>query len=228
MARDPRYDVLFEAVPIGPVTARNRFYQVPHASGTGCGMPRTRAGLREVRAEGGWAVVCTGYCSIHPTADDWPLPLRQPVARGGRSRPKLSWWTRCTGTARWPAWSCGTAAAWSSTGRAASRRSSPSGRAGTTWGSYPIQPRAVDKQDIRQLRGTGTARPRCGPSQAGFDIVYIYAGMGYLPFQFLHPRYNRRSDAYGGSFENRARLLKRADRGHQGRRRRPLPPSPCA
>ncbi len=30
MARDPRYDILFEPVQIGPVTAKNRFYQVPH------------------------------------------------------------------------------------------------------------------------------------------------------------------------------------------------------
>jgi hypothetical protein len=33
MARDSRYDVLFEPVKIGPVTARNRFYQVPHCTG---------------------------------------------------------------------------------------------------------------------------------------------------------------------------------------------------
>ena len=55
------------------MTARNRFYQVPHASSTGVDMPNTRKGLRAIRAEGGWGVVCTGYCSIHPTADDAPL-----------------------------------------------------------------------------------------------------------------------------------------------------------
>ena len=33
MPRDPRFDILFEPVPIGPVTAPNRFYQVPHATG---------------------------------------------------------------------------------------------------------------------------------------------------------------------------------------------------
>ena len=35
MTRDPRYDILFEPVRIGPVTARNRFYQVPHCNGMG-------------------------------------------------------------------------------------------------------------------------------------------------------------------------------------------------
>jgi hypothetical protein len=39
MARNPRYDILFEPVRIGPVTARNRFYQVPHCTGVGYDLP---------------------------------------------------------------------------------------------------------------------------------------------------------------------------------------------
>ena len=74
MARNPRYDVLFEPLAIGPVTAPNRFYCTPHALGTGQQMPHTRAAMREVRAEGGWGVINTGYCSIHPSSDDAPLP----------------------------------------------------------------------------------------------------------------------------------------------------------
>ena len=70
MPRNPRYDILFEPVRIGPVTARNRFYQVPHCSGMGYALPHTLAAMREVKAEGGWGVVCTEYCSIHPTSDD--------------------------------------------------------------------------------------------------------------------------------------------------------------
>jgi hypothetical protein len=72
--RNPRYDILFEPVKIGPVTAPNRFYCTPHALGTGNQMPHTRAAMREVRAEGGWGVVDTGYCSIRPSSDDAPLP----------------------------------------------------------------------------------------------------------------------------------------------------------
>lgn len=69
MTRDPRYDVLFESVKIGPVTAPNRFYQVPHATGTGFRKPLTSASMRCIKAEGGWGVVCTEYCSIHPSAE---------------------------------------------------------------------------------------------------------------------------------------------------------------
>ena len=72
---NPRYAILFEPVRIGPVTAPNRFYQVPHASGMTNALPHVRARFRETKAEGGWGVVCTGAVSIHPSSDDAPLPF---------------------------------------------------------------------------------------------------------------------------------------------------------
>ncbi len=74
MKEDSRYDILFEPVRIGPVTAPNRFYQVPHCTGMGFHRPNSLAAMRETKAEGGWGVVCTEYCSIHPSSDDSPLP----------------------------------------------------------------------------------------------------------------------------------------------------------
>jgi len=41
---------------------------------------------------------------------------------------------------------------------------------------------------------------------AGFDIVYVYGAHSYLPVQFLSKYYNKRTDRYGGSLENRARF----------------------
>jgi dimethylamine/trimethylamine dehydrogenase len=89
MPRNPRWDILFEPVRIGPVTAPNRFYQVPHASGMPT-LPHVRAAMRGVKAEGGWGVVCTGAVSIHPSSDDMPLPAarlwdRHDVASPGSS-----------------------------------------------------------------------------------------------------------------------------------------------
>ena len=66
-------------------------------------------------------------------------------------------------------------------------------------------PKEMDKDDIREVQGfyvEAAKRAR----EAGFDIVYVYGSHSYLPQQFLTPYYNRRTDEYGGSFENRARF----------------------
>ncbi|MGH2802204.1 MAG: FAD-dependent oxidoreductase, partial [Thermoleophilaceae bacterium] len=70
MARDPKYDILFEPIQLGPKTLRNRFYQVPHCIGAGSEKPGFQAYHRGVKAEGGWGAICTEYCSIHPESDD--------------------------------------------------------------------------------------------------------------------------------------------------------------
>ena len=72
MSRHVHHDILFEPIAIGPVVAPNRFYQVPHCTGMGYAMPKTVAAMREVKAQGGWGVVNTEYCSIHPSSDDGP------------------------------------------------------------------------------------------------------------------------------------------------------------
>ena len=64
MGRDPRYDILFEPVRIGPLTARNRFYQVPHCTGMGWALPRTLASMRGMKAEGGWAVLAADPAAL--------------------------------------------------------------------------------------------------------------------------------------------------------------------
>src|SRR4051812_15738576 len=72
MPRDPRHDILFEPVEIGPKTLRNRFYQVPHCTGFGVEKPWSQAAHRAVKAEGGWAAVCTEYCTVSADADETP------------------------------------------------------------------------------------------------------------------------------------------------------------
>ena len=72
-AIDGRYDILFEPVKIGPLTAKNRFFQVPHCNGMGYRDPSAEAAMRRVKAEGGWGVVCTEQVEIHPTSDITPF-----------------------------------------------------------------------------------------------------------------------------------------------------------
>ena len=72
MARDPKYDILFEPIRIGPKVMRNRFYQVAHCMGGGSDNPGLQAHFRAMKAEGGWAAVSTEYCAIAPESDDVP------------------------------------------------------------------------------------------------------------------------------------------------------------
>jgi dimethylamine/trimethylamine dehydrogenase len=67
--------------------------------------------------------------------------------------------------------------------------------------------KAMDAADIRNLLRWQAEAARKARS-AGFDIVYVYAGMGYLPYEFLLPEWNLRTDAYGGSVANRVRLVR--------------------
>lgn len=66
-------------------------------------------------------------------------------------------------------------------------------------------PTPMGKEDIRTLvKAFGDAAVRS--KAAGFDGVELHGSHGYLLGQFLSPHYNRRSDEYGGSIENRARI----------------------
>ena len=56
---DNKYQVLFEPIKIGPVIAKNRFYQVPHCNGGGYRDPSAAAEMRNIKSEGGWGVVFT-------------------------------------------------------------------------------------------------------------------------------------------------------------------------
>lgn len=201
---DPRHAILFESVKIGPVTAPNRFYQTPHATGLGWQRPQAGAALRGVKAEGGWGVVCTEYCSIHPSSDDSPhgfLTLWE-----DSDVPALA----LTAAAIHAHGSLAGVELWHGGAHASNRMTRQPGLAPDIQPAMfhlPTTARAMDASDIKAFRGwQRTAALRA--KQAGFDIVYVYAGHDYLPFQFLSARSNTRGDAYGGSLENRARLLR--------------------
>ncbi len=205
MGRNPNFDLLFEAVNIGPKVAKNRFYQVPHCNGMGYVRPKTHAAMREVKAEGGWGVVCTEYCSIHPTSDDSPFPFAalwddDDIKAYALMVDKVHKHGALAGAQLW----YGGAATSNLMSRevAIDVDSYPS-----TLEPDPVQCRAMDKKDIRDLRRWQvTAAKRA--LQAGFDIVYVYATHDYLLSHFLSKKWNRRGDEYGGSLENRVRLVR--------------------
>ncbi|WP_373050555.1 oxidoreductase [Thalassovita aquimarina] len=204
MARDPRYDILFEPVKIGPVTAKNRFYQVPHCTGMGWLRPRTLAEMRGVKAEGGWGVVCTEYNSIHPSSDDLPHPSASLWDDGDiRAHALMTEKVHEHGAlAGAELWYGGARTANLHTREVPMDIGSFPNLAG-----HPFQTRAMDKTDIRTLR-RWHRKAALRARDAGFDIVYVYATHGYLLSNFLNPRVNTRGDEYGGSLENRTRLVR--------------------
>jgi 2,4-dienoyl-CoA reductase-like NADH-dependent reductase (Old Yellow Enzyme family) len=68
-------------------------------------------------------------------------------------------------------------------------------------------PRAMTAQDIRDvIRSFGEATERA--VRAGYEVINLHAGHGYLLHQFLSPATNHRTDAYGGTLDNRTRMLR--------------------
>ena len=205
--RDPRYDVLFEPVAIGPVTAKNRFYQVPHCNGMGYRDPTALAWMRGVKAQGGWAVVCTEQVEFHHTSDITPfIELR---LWDDRDIPMLA---RMADRIHQFGALAGIELAYNGVNAPNSYSRevpmAPSALPVMTYTYDPVQARAMNKRDIRDLRRWHRAAA-LRARRAGFDLIYVYAGHA-LTFlhHFLSRRYNQRTDEYGGSLENRVRLLK--------------------
>ncbi|MET2830968.1 FAD-dependent oxidoreductase [Mesorhizobium shangrilense] len=202
MARDPKYDPLFEPIQLGPKTMKNRFYQTPQCNGAGQDLPGSQAGHRHMKAEGGWGAICTELCSISPETDLTPHRLgtiwdqgdvinyrhfndglHKHGALGGieltHSGPHSNnWFTRAV--ARGPS----------------------AYQSNAEQQSYCAPMYDEDIDDVIRLHVEAAKRA----VDAGFDIVYHYVADSMLVLQFLSPFYNKRTDQYGGSFENRARF----------------------
>jgi dimethylamine/trimethylamine dehydrogenase len=203
MPRDPRFDPLFAPLKIGPVTAPNRFYQVPHCTGMGYAMPQTLAAMRAVKAEGGWGTVCTEYCSVHPTSDDHPSPFASLWDQGDVANLAVL----AEGVHRHGSL-CGVEL-WHGGLRSANllSRQTPFGPNSLPADKAPLQARRMDLADIRDYRRAHRAAA-LRAKEAGADLVYVYASHTYLLSQFLDPRINRTIEGYSGSLENRVRIIR--------------------
>ncbi|MGB4811261.1 MAG: FAD-dependent oxidoreductase [Methylophilaceae bacterium] len=202
MARNPKHDILFEPIQIGPKTLRNRFYQVPHCIGAGSDKPGFQAAHRSVKAEGGWAALNTEYCSINPESDD-TMRLSARIWDEGDVRnlkamtDEVHKYGALAGVELW----YGGAHAPNLESRATSRGPSQYASEFETL-SYCKEMDLSDIAQVQQYYVDAAKRSR----DAGFDIIYVYGAHSYLPLQFLNPYYNKRTDKYGGSLENRARF----------------------
>jgi dimethylamine/trimethylamine dehydrogenase len=197
-----KYDVLFEPIKIGPKVLKNRFYQVPHCIGAGSDKPGFQAAHRSIKAEGGWAAMNTEYCSIHSESDDTHRLSARLWDEGdvhnlSAMTAAIHKFDALAGVELW----YGGAHAPNMESRQTPRGPSQYASEFETM-TYCHE---MDQDDINDVQGfyvEAAKRAR----DAGFDIIYCYGAHSYLPLQFLSPYYNKRTDKYGGSFENRARF----------------------
>jgi dimethylamine/trimethylamine dehydrogenase len=202
-----QYGILFEPVAIGPLVTKNRFFQVPHCNGMGYRDPSAEAAMRKVKAEGGWAVVCTEQVEIHPTSDITPfielriwedkdLPALAKIADAIHDGRALAGIELCHNGLNAPN---------------LYSRETPLGPHHLPVASYgydQVQARMMSKQDMADLR-RWHRNAVVRSMKAGYDLVYVYAGHSFGGIEhFLSPRFNQRTDEYGGNARNRMRLLR--------------------
>ena len=205
--RDPRHDILFQPQKIGPLTAKNRFYQVPHCNGAGYRDPSAAAAMRGVKSEGGWGVIFTEQTEMHHSSEITPfIELRLWEDQDIPALRKMSEAMKTHGAL------AGIQLAYSGiNGPNFYTKEVPlavSPGPIRTFTNDPVQARGLDRTDIRNLRRWFVNAARRS-KLAGFDLICLYGAHGFGIFQhFLSRATNMRSDEYGGSLENRSRFVR--------------------
>lgn len=204
MARDPKYDILFDPIKIGPKVSPNRFFQTSHCAGIGSERPGTQAMFRGTKAEGGWGVVFTEFCSIHPESDEFPYTSARlwddgDILNLGVMCDEIHRHGSLSGVQLWYGGIHSPAMESREVPRSASPLPSNLLPARTLYAAE------CDEDDIKAVINMYVLAAKRA-MDAGFDLLEVTAGDSTFPVQFLERRYNKRTDKYGGSIENRARV----------------------
>ena len=201
MARDSRYDPLFEPIRIGPKTLKNRFYQTPQCTGAGALHPGADAAHRAVKAEGGWAALCTESCSIHPEVNTTSVSLATMWDDGD----VINHRHMVDGVHKWGALAGIQLGAGGVKDNLGTRYVAAAFDNFPSTGTLKVYTYEASGEDIARIMSMYVAAARRSV-EAGFDIIYVHAAAGVFPTHALSRYFNRRTDGYGGSFENRARF----------------------
>jgi mycofactocin system FadH/OYE family oxidoreductase 2 len=202
-----RYPHLFSPLRIGTVTVRNRIMQTAHVklySANGVDSQRN-VDYQVARARGGAGLLITGNRVVHPTST-----TGFPRVSWAYLRDALEVNRRMTDAVH--EHGAVIFEQLNHFGVNASSESADDPR--VLWGpsavkspAYGETPKAMEPEDIAELVewwGRCAELSRDG----GFDGTEVHISHSYLLHQFLSPLYNKRDDAYGGSFENRLRLAR--------------------
>jgi len=199
-ATHERYWRLRQPIAVNACTVPNRIVRTAHATGYAPGRVTDRLiGYHEARARGGVGLSFLEIAGIHPSTPGPIMAFHESVMDG---------WSKAAAAVHrhdkklfQQLWHGGSNAAPLDGGPAWS----PSGVPEPINATVPVAmtPTMIDEVVEGFAVAAGWAR------EAGLDGVEVHGAHGYLVGQFLSPATNRRSDDYGGSLENRARLLRR-------------------
>ena len=189
-------------IAIGPKVLRNRFVQVPQCTGAGWRYPGANAKHREMKAEGGWAAVCTESCSVHPEVDQSVSTVQTMWDEGDvinhrHMTDSVHKWGALAGVELFHAGGLSDNLQTRQVPTAYHQAQSPANPY-----VYGMRADTADLERVVEMHVEAAKKAL----QAGFDIIYVHGTHGTLPVQALSRHLNRRTDKYGGSFANRARL----------------------
>ncbi|MFF3380609.1 FAD-dependent oxidoreductase [Streptomyces sp. NPDC002680] len=204
-----RYDILFEPVVIGPKTAPNRFWQTPHATGFGTEYPDMQAAYRGMKAVGGWGVVFTEATSVAPETDKVPYVLGRLWDEGDvRNSRRIVERIHAGGALAGVELEYHASMSVASEGRLVAHSVDPVAGEGPLPVAYAGTAAALRESDIARVQDLHV-QAALRAVDAGYDLITLHCGhAASLISHFLIPYYNTRTDAYGGSFENRARFAR--------------------
>lgn len=195
---------LLAPAQIGPWSLRNRVFVPGHTTNFGRDNVPTRrsAAYHAERARGGVALIITEAIRVHPTSagrtislgsfDDACIPAFAQMTQAVHDEGALMF------------------AQIMHVGRQANgepTRTAPWGASPIPWTTGAAMPHVMTTGDIKTLvNAFGAAARRM--EQANFDGLEVHLGHGHLMQQFMSPATNTRTDAYGGSLENRLRIVR--------------------
>jgi 2,4-dienoyl-CoA reductase-like NADH-dependent reductase (Old Yellow Enzyme family)/thioredoxin reductase len=177
---------LFSPIKINTMVARNRIVASPIGN------------IFEEKALGGAGIVICGHSIVEPGRSSFASPAETPVFHKYAVEEARSRIRRCR-----------------QSGARASLELFHAGQYARVE-DYAVGPSAFTREDgveVRPLDAAGMERiadffaaTAADARDLGFDMVFLHFGHGWLPAQFLSPLFNKRTDEFGGSRENRAKF----------------------
>src|SRR6266536_3831446 len=210
------YPHLFSTLRIGGVTVRNRIMQTAHVKlfARDAVDSQRNVAYQAARAKGGAGLLITGNRVVHPTSTTgFPRVAWASLREALEADRRLTAAVHEHGAVIF--------AQLNHFGLNASSDSADDLR--VLWGpsavkspAYGETPKAMEPEDIREVfewwgRSAELSR------EGGFDGTEVHISHSYLLHQFLSPLYNKRTDEYGGSFENRLRFAREVIAAVRGR-----------